>query len=64
MHVELLSVDHPSRVHIDIETDDIEAEVGRLLSRVKRSLGSFVSADRAADMLLQQFPHPVEVSWV
>jgi len=24
------AVDHPSRVHLDIETDDIEAEVGRL----------------------------------
>ncbi len=28
--VEVQRVDHPSRVHIDIETDDIEAEVGRL----------------------------------
>ncbi len=26
----LQKVDHPSRVHIDIETDDIEAEVKRL----------------------------------
>ena len=26
----LQAVDHPSRVHIDIETDDIEAEVARL----------------------------------
>ena len=29
-HVILQKVDHPSRVHIDIETDDIAAEVGRL----------------------------------
>ena len=29
-YVELQRVDHPSRVHIDIETDDIEAEVTRL----------------------------------
>ena len=29
-HVLLQKVDHPSRVHIDIETDDIEAEVRRL----------------------------------
>ena len=29
-HVETQKVDHPSRVHIDIETDDIEAEVSRL----------------------------------
>jgi len=28
----LQKVDHPSRVHFDIETDDIEAEVKRLLS--------------------------------
>ena len=27
----LQKVEHPSRVHIDIETDDIEAEVERLL---------------------------------
>lgn len=29
-YIEVQSVDHPSRVHIDIEADDIEAEVGRL----------------------------------
>ena len=29
-HVILQQVDHPSRIHIDIETDDIEAEVRRL----------------------------------
>ena len=29
-HVILQRVDHPSRIHIDIETDDIEAEVNRL----------------------------------
>jgi len=28
--INLQAVDHPSRVHIDIETDDIEAEVARL----------------------------------
>lgn len=28
----LQKVDHPSRVHFDIETDNIEAEVNRLLS--------------------------------
>ena len=31
-HVILQQVDHPSRVHLDIETDDIEAEVNRLIS--------------------------------
>lgn len=29
-HIEVQKVDHPSRVHLDIETDDIEAEVERL----------------------------------
>jgi predicted enzyme related to lactoylglutathione lyase len=30
LHIEVQKVDHPSRVHLDIETDDIEAEVKRL----------------------------------
>jgi len=30
LHIEVQEVDHPSRVHLDIETDDIEAEVSRL----------------------------------
>lgn len=30
LHVEVQKVEHPSRVHLDIETDDIEAEVRRL----------------------------------
>lgn len=30
MHIEVQSVDHPSRVHLDIEADDIGAEVARL----------------------------------
>ena len=30
LHIEVQKVDHPSRVHVDIEADDIEAEVGRL----------------------------------
>jgi predicted enzyme related to lactoylglutathione lyase len=30
LHVEVQKVDHPSRVHLDIESDDIEAEVRRL----------------------------------
>ncbi len=30
LNVEVQRVDHPSRVHIDIETDDIEAEATRL----------------------------------
>lgn len=31
-YVEVQKVDHPSRVHLDIESDDIEAEVARLES--------------------------------
>lgn len=30
LHIEVQSVSHPSRVHLDIETDDVEAEVQRL----------------------------------
>ena len=30
LHVEVQKVEHPSRVHLDIETDDIEAEAARL----------------------------------
>ena len=30
MHIEVQQVDHPSRVHLDIESDDIPAEVKRL----------------------------------
>jgi len=32
LHVEVQSVSHASRVHLDIESDDIEAEVRRLES--------------------------------
>jgi predicted enzyme related to lactoylglutathione lyase len=41
LHIEVQTVDHPSRVHLDIETDDIEAEVRRLealgATRVKQA---------------------------
>jgi len=30
LHIEVQKVEHPSRVHLDIETDNIEAEVARL----------------------------------
>ena len=30
LHIEVQTVKHPSRVHIDIQSDDIEAEVARL----------------------------------
>lgn len=32
LHVEVQSVSHPSRVHLDIESDDVDAEVRRLES--------------------------------
>lgn len=38
LHIEVQAVDHPSRVHLDIETDDIEAEVQRLESLGARRL--------------------------
>lgn len=36
-------VDHPSRVHIDIETDDIAAEVQRLEALGARTIGQIKS---------------------
>jgi predicted enzyme related to lactoylglutathione lyase len=30
LHIEVQKVTHPSRVHLDIETDDLDAEVARL----------------------------------
>jgi len=30
LHVEVQKVDHDSRVHLDVETDDVEAEAARL----------------------------------
>ena len=32
LHIEVQKVEHPSRVHLDIEADDVEAEVRRLES--------------------------------
>ena len=39
MYIEVQRVDHPSRVHLDIETDDIEAEVQRLETLGARRVG-------------------------
>ena len=39
LHIEVQRVDHPSRVHLDIETDDIEAEVSRLEGLGAKRLG-------------------------
>ena len=30
LHIEVQKVSHPSRVHLDIETDDVQAETNRL----------------------------------
>ena len=32
LHIEVQKVTHPSRVHLDIETDDVEAEAERLVA--------------------------------
>lgn len=40
LHIEVQKVDHDSRVHIDIETDDIEAEVRRLEALGAKRVGS------------------------
>ena len=39
-HIEVQKVDHPSRVHLDIEADDIEAEVRRLEALGARRIGA------------------------
>ena len=39
LHVEVQAVEHPSRVHLDIETDDLEAEVARLEGLGARRVG-------------------------
>ena len=40
LHVEVQQVQHPSRVHLDIEADDIEAEVRRLEALGARRVGA------------------------
>jgi predicted enzyme related to lactoylglutathione lyase len=42
-HIEVQKVSHPSRVHLDIETDDIAAEVSRLEALGARRLGPIKS---------------------
>lgn len=39
LHIEVQQVSHPSRVHLDIETDDIEAEVRRLEALGAKRIG-------------------------
>lgn len=39
-YIEVQKVDHPSRVHLDIEADDIEAEVKRLEELGARRIGN------------------------
>lgn len=40
LHLEVQQVTHPSRVHLDIEADDIEAEVQRLERLGARRIGA------------------------
>jgi predicted enzyme related to lactoylglutathione lyase len=39
-HLEVQQVSHPSRVHLDIETDDIDAEVARLEALGAKRVGA------------------------
>jgi catechol 2,3-dioxygenase-like lactoylglutathione lyase family enzyme len=43
LEIEVQKVDHASRVHLDIETDDIEAEVARLEALGARRTGEIHS---------------------
>ncbi len=40
LHIEVQRVQHPSRVHLDIETDNIEAEVQRLEGLGAKRIGN------------------------
>jgi hypothetical protein len=39
LHIEVQRVAHPSRVHLDVETDDLEAEVARLVALGAKAVG-------------------------
>ena len=39
LHIEVQKVDHPSRVHLDIETDDLDAEAARLEALGAKKIG-------------------------
>ena len=39
LHIEVQKVDHPSRVHLDIEADDVDAEADRLEKLGARRIG-------------------------
>src|SRR3569833_1423603 len=39
LHIEVQKVEHPSRVHLDIESDDIEAEAARLEALGAKKIG-------------------------
>ena len=43
LHIEVQAVTHPSRVHLDIEADDIDAEVRRLEALGARRIGRLKS---------------------
>jgi predicted enzyme related to lactoylglutathione lyase len=43
VYVQIQKVDHPSRVHLDIETDDLEAEAARLESLGARRIANVKS---------------------
>ena len=40
LHIEVQTVSHPSRVHLDIETDDVPAEVARLERLGAKAVGA------------------------
>ena len=52
LHIEVQKVEHESRVHLDIETDDLEAEVARLVALGARE----VSRPRDGRWVVMQAP--------
>ncbi len=48
LHIEVQKVAHPSRVHLDIEADDIDAEAARLEARQAHRLRQALVGDGSA----------------
>jgi uncharacterized protein YndB with AHSA1/START domain len=47
LHIEVQKVEHPSRVHLDIKSDDVPAEVARLEALGARPVGKVHTRDTA-----------------
>lgn len=63
LHIEVQKVEHPSRVHLDIEADDIDAEATRLEQLGARRVGFVkrwwvMEAPTGQRFCVVRMPHP------